>query len=70
MDSEIRIPVTAAVFAFMAVLLSGCMAYDAVSTVASVGGSVVRTGASAVSTTGDIVTSPFDSGDSAESDRD
>lgn len=61
MDSEIRIPVTATVFAALAVLLSGCMAYDAVSTVASVGGSVVRTGVSVVSTTGDIVTSPFDS---------
>jgi starvation-inducible outer membrane lipoprotein len=61
MDNEIRVPVTAAVFAAMAVLLSGCMAYDAVSTVASVGGSVVRTSVSAVSTTGDIVSSPFDS---------
>jgi hypothetical protein len=70
MDSEIRIPVTAAVFAVMAVLLSGCMAYDAVSTVASVGGSVVRTGVSAAGTAGDIVTSPFDSSDSAESDKD
>jgi len=66
MDSEIPVPVTAAVFAVLAVLLSGCMAYDAVSTVASVGGSVVRTGASVVSTTGDIVTSPFDSEDSDE----
>jgi len=66
MDNEIRVPVTAAVFAAMAFLLSGCMAYDAVSTVASVGGAVVRTGASAVSTTGDIVTSPFDSGDEKE----
>ena len=66
MDNEIRIPVTAAVFAAMAVLLSGCMAYDAVSTVASVGGSVVRTGASVVSTTGDIVTSPFDSEEAEE----
>ena len=67
MDNEIRVPVTAAVFAAMAVLLSGCMAYDAVSTVASVGSSVVRTGASVVSTTGDIVTSPFDSEDADES---
>ncbi|MES2472426.1 MAG: hypothetical protein V4601_06245 [Pseudomonadota bacterium] len=66
MDSEIPVPVTAAVFAVLAVLLSGCMAYDAVSTVASVGGSVVRTGVSVVSTTGDIVTSPFDSEDSDE----
>ena len=66
MDSEIPVPVTAAVFAVLAVLLSGCMAYDAVSAVASVGGSVVRTDASVVSTTGDIVTSPFDSEDSDE----
>jgi hypothetical protein len=69
MDSDLRIPVTAAVFAAMAVLLSGCMAYDAVSTVASVGGSVGRTGVSAVSTTGDIVTSPFDSSDSDKAER-
>ena len=48
MDSEIPVPVTAAVFAALAVLLSGCMAYDAVSTVASVKGSVERTGVSAV----------------------
>ena len=61
MDSEIRIPVTAAVFAAMAVLLSGCMAYNAASAVVSVGPSVVSTTASVAS---DIVTSPFDSDDS------
>ena len=61
MDSEIRIPVTAAVFAAMAVLLSGCMAYNAASAVVSVGSSVVSTTASVA---GDIVTSPFDSDDS------
>ena len=64
MDCIMRIPVTSAVFAAMAVLLSGCIAYDAASTVASVGGAVVHTGASAVSTTADIVTSPFGSDDS------
>ena len=64
MDCIMRIPVTSAVFAAMAVLLSGCIAYNAVSTVASVGGTVVHTGASAVSTTADIVTSPFDGDDS------
>lgn len=67
MNSFTRVPVTAAVFAGAVIFLSGCMAYTAVSTVASVGGAVVRTGASAVETTGDIVTSPFDSGDSDKS---
>jgi hypothetical protein len=61
MNSFKRVPVTAAVFAGAVIFLSGCMAYTAVSTVASVGGAVVRTGASAVETTGDSVTSPFDS---------
>ncbi len=51
-----RIPVTVAVFAAMAVLLSGCIAYDAASTVVGAAGSVA--GAA-----GDVVTSPFD-GDS------
>ena len=64
MDCIMRIPVTSAVFAAMAVLLSGCIAYNAVSTVASVGGTVVHTCASAASTTADIVTSPFGSEDS------
>jgi hypothetical protein len=49
-------PVTASVFAALAMLLSGCIAYDAAST-------VVDTGASVISTTGDIVTSPFDASD-------
>ena len=47
-------PVTASVFAALTTLLSGCIAYDAAST-------VVDTGVSMVSTTGGIVTSPFDS---------
>jgi hypothetical protein len=57
MNSFIRVPVTAAVFAAMTVLMSGCIAYDAASTVAGAGTSVV--GAA-----GDVVTSPFDHDDS------
>jgi len=64
MDCIIRVPVTAAVFAAMAILLSGCIAYDAASTVVSAGSTVVSTGASAVGTVGDVVTSPFDGDDS------
>jgi hypothetical protein len=61
MNSIIRMPVTAAVFAAMAVLLSGCMAYDAASTVVSAGSSVVSAGTSVAGGVGDVVTSPFDS---------
>jgi PBP1b-binding outer membrane lipoprotein LpoB len=51
MDCVMRVPVTAAVFAAMAVLLSGCMAYnaatvetgDGVSATASVSSAVMRT---------------------------
>lgn len=63
MDSEIPVPVTAAVFAVLAVLLSGCMVYDATSAVVSVGASAVSTTASVA---GDVVTSPFDSDESDE----
>jgi hypothetical protein len=63
MDAFSRIPVTIAVFAAMAVLLSGCIAYDAASTVVSAGSTVVGVGASAVGTVGDVVTSPFGSSD-------
>jgi len=56
-----RIPVTVAVFAAMAFLLSGCIAYDAASTVVSAGSTVVGAGASVVGAAGDVVTSPFDS---------
>lgn len=63
-----RTPVTAAVFAGMAMLLSGCLAYDAASTVVDAGGAVVGAGASAVGTVGDVVTSPFD-GDDAPKKR-
>jgi hypothetical protein len=57
MNSVTGVPVTAAVFAAVTVLLSGCIAYDAAST-------VVDTGTSVVSTAGDVVTSPFGSDDS------
>ena len=60
MGSAVRTPVTAAVFAGLTVLLSGCIAYDAAST-------AVHVGATAVSTTADvaggIVTAPFDHDD-------
>ena len=58
MESIIRIPVTAAVFAAMAVLLSGCIAYDAASAVVGAGVTVVST---TVDVAGDIVTAPFGS---------
>lgn len=57
-----RTPVTIVMFAAMAALLQGCLAYDAASTVVSAGTSVV-------STAGDVVTSPFDSDDSKSHDR-
>jgi hypothetical protein len=56
MTSFARIPVTLAVFAAMTMLLSGCIAFDAAST-------VVDAGTSVVSAAGDIVTSPFDAGE-------
>jgi hypothetical protein len=57
MNNIMRVPVTAGVFAAMAVLLSGCIAYDAAST-------VVGAGTSVIGAAGDVVTSPFDSSDS------
>ena len=64
MNSFTRVPVTAAVFAAVTILLSGCIAYDAASTVVGVGSTVVGTGVSVVRGAGDIVTSPFDGDDS------
>jgi len=52
MDSFTRVPVTLAAIAAMTVFLSGCIALDAASGVADAG-------VSFVTTTGDIVTSPF-----------
>ncbi len=60
MTSCTRVPVTVAGFAALAVLLSGCIALDAASTVVDAGTSVVGSGVSAA---GDVVTSPFDSDD-------
>ena len=56
----VRVPVTAAVFAALAFVLSGCIAYDAASTVVDAGTSVVST---TVDVAGDVVTSPFDGSD-------
>ena len=58
MDSIMRVPVTAAVFAAMAVLLSGCMAYnaatvetgDGVSATASVTSDVLRSSPGLIAT--------------------
>jgi hypothetical protein len=47
-----RAPVTAALFAVLVLPLSGCMAYDAASTVVSAGTSVVTT---AVEVPGDAI---------------
>jgi hypothetical protein len=52
-----RVPVTLAAIAAMTIFLSGCIALDAASGVADAGVSVVTT-------TGEIVTSPFGGGDS------
>ena len=61
MDSETRVPVTAAVFSVAALLLSSCIAYDAASTVVGAGTSAVGTGISVVSGTGRLMLSPLES---------
>ena len=63
MVSIIRVPVTAAVFAAMSAILSGCIAYDAASTVVSVGATAVSTTATVA---GAVVTAPFESGSEKE----
>jgi hypothetical protein len=63
MDNTVRIPVTAAVFTAATVLLSGCIAYDAVSTTVDAGTTVVGTGVSLVSSTGNLMLSPLKSSD-------
>ena len=60
MNSFTRVLVTAAVFAALVLPLSGCIAYDAASTVVGAGVTVVRT---TVDVAGDIVTAPFGSSD-------
>lgn len=61
MVSIIRVPVTAAIFAAMSAMLPGCIAYDAASTVVSVGASAVSTTATVA---GAVVTAPFEGGGS------
>ena len=62
MESFTRVPVTLAAIAAMTIFLSGCIALDAA-------GGVVDAGASVVTTTGAIVTSPFDGSDSDNSKK-
>jgi hypothetical protein len=59
-----RLPATIIVFAAASVLLSGCLAYDAASTVVGAAGTVVGAAGSVVGAAGDVVTSPFDKDDS------
>ena len=67
MASFDQVPVTAAVFSVVTILLSGCIAYDATRTVMDTGTTVVGTGISLVSSTGTLVLSPLDqSGDAAK----
>jgi len=61
---NLRLPATFAVFAAAGLLLSGCLAYDAASTVVSAGSTVVGAAGSVVGAAGDVVTSPFDKDDS------
>ncbi|HVV28097.1 MAG TPA: hypothetical protein VHC40_09045 [Rhizomicrobium sp.] len=65
MNEFTRVPVTIAVFAAAAVLLSGCIVYDAAATAVDAGATVVDAGATAVGAAGDVVTSPF-GGDSGK----
>jgi hypothetical protein len=59
MASFDQVPVTAAVFSVVTILLSGCIAYDATRTVVDAGTTVVGTGISVVSDTGSLVLSPI-----------
>ncbi len=59
-----RLPATFAIVAAASLLLSGCLAYDAASTVVSAGSTVVGAAGSVVGAAGDVVTSPFDKDDS------
>jgi hypothetical protein len=63
MDSSVRIPVTAAVFTVATIILSGCIAYDAASTVVGAGTTALGTGISVVSSTGRLVLSPVTGSD-------
>lgn len=56
---------TIAALAAAAFSLSGCIAYDAASTVVGVGSTAVGAAGDVVGAAGDVVTSPFDKGDDA-----
>ena len=60
MASFDQVPVTAAVFSVVTILLSGCIAYDATRTMVDTGSTVVGTGISLVSSTGTLMLSPLD----------
>jgi hypothetical protein len=64
MASFNQVPVTAAVFSVVTILLSGCIAYDATRTVVDAGTTMVGTGISVVSDTGSLVLSPVGHSDS------
>lgn len=58
MDDSLRLPVTAAVFTAATVILSGCIAYDAASTVVGAGSTAVGAGIGVVSGTGRLMLAP------------
>jgi archaellin len=66
MSSFDQVPVTAAVFSVVTILLSGCIAYDATRTVVDTGSTLVGTGISLVSSTGTLVLSPLDQSDTSK----
>ena len=66
MASFDQVPVTAAVFSVVTILLSGCIAYDATRTVVDAGTTVVGTGISLVSSTGTLVLSPLSQSDTSK----
>lgn len=69
MDSRVRLPVTAMVFTAATILLSGCLAYDAVSTTVDAGTTVVGSGVSLVTSTGSLVLSPIAGSDNKDKSK-
>jgi hypothetical protein len=65
MGISMRAPVTLAVLAASAFLLSGCIAYDAASAVVGAGSTAVGAAGDVVGAAGDVVTSPFDKDEDA-----
>ncbi len=66
MASFEQVPVTAAVFSVVTILLSGCIAYDATRTMVDTSTTVVGTGISLVSSTGTLVLSPLNQSDTSK----